>query len=68
MKLIVMGELGNETIYNPNHIVRVTKSMEGGKPCIKILTVTDNLDTICYENEAEYLKNITALRKALEEA
>jgi hypothetical protein len=66
MKLIIMGALGVETICNPNHIVRVTKAMEDGKPCMKILTVAGNLDSICYKDETKYLENISALRRIIE--
>jgi hypothetical protein len=67
MKIICIGEKDNEVIYNVNHIVRVTKATEYGKPCIKLLTTTGSLDTLTYTDEADYLKNIAVLKQAMEE-
>ena len=59
--------VGNQTIiYNVNHIVRITKSLEYGKPCIKILTTAGSLDTIGYEHEEDCLKSIAALKREME--
>jgi hypothetical protein len=63
-----MGEPGNETILNPNHIVRVTKSIENNKPRMCILTVDGSITKLSYHDEADYLKNIIVLRQLMEKA